>query len=162
DEVMPCGQRLTLTPQAIGAGAGEPAYRLHLLRCQAHAIRNEAAAILVAGALPAVPIEQAAGDIGGIDAAGILILRLVQAAFAASVAQRFPLRAVELIEGFFPEIQCLTSPIFRGTPEHDRARPHPRPAWPDRPPAPARSARRPDRRDRACGCARPDSRWRPS
>src|SRR3546814_7706764 len=67
---MPLRQRLALAAQPVGAGAGQPAYRLHLRGGQAHAIRHEAAAFLVVGALAAVPVKQAAGDIGGIDAAG--------------------------------------------------------------------------------------------
>jgi hypothetical protein len=53
-------------------------------------------------------VKQAAGDVGRVDTPRIFIFRLVQAAFAATVAQRFPLRAVQLVEGLFPEVQTVT------------------------------------------------------
>lgn len=48
-------------------------------------------------------VEQATGDIGRIEIAGIGILDLVQAAFAAPVAQRLPLRPVKRGERLLPE-----------------------------------------------------------
>ena len=61
-------------------------------------------AVAVILALRGAPVEQAAGDVGRIELAGLLILELVQAAFAAAVAQRLPLAAVELGERLrFPE-----------------------------------------------------------
>lgn len=47
-------------------------------------------AMTIIGATAAIEVEQFASNIGGIDAAGILILHLVQAAFAAAVTKRFP------------------------------------------------------------------------
>ncbi len=52
----------------------------------------------IVAAAPAAPIEQPARDVGGQQLAGFLVLELVDAAFAASVAQRLPLRAIELRE----------------------------------------------------------------
>ena len=48
-------------------------------------------------------IEQLAGDIGHVDLAVILVFGLQQAAFAAAVAQRFPLPAIKRFERRFPE-----------------------------------------------------------
>jgi hypothetical protein len=45
--------------------------------------------------LTGLQVKQFAGDIGGIDAAGIFVLHLVEATFAAPVAQGFPLRAIQ-------------------------------------------------------------------
>lgn len=64
-------------------------------------------------------IEQAAGDVGRVEIAGIFVLDLVQAAFAAAVAQRFPLRAVEggerlLPEGLYPIQRSISATIACG------------------------------------------------
>ena len=37
-------------------------------------------------------VEQAAGDVGEIDLAGVFVFEFVQAAFATSVAERLPFR----------------------------------------------------------------------
>jgi site-specific recombinase XerD len=57
------------------------------MRGQPHAIRHLAAAVLVIGAARAAQVQQLAGDIGHVDVAGVLILHLVEAALAATVAQ---------------------------------------------------------------------------
>ena len=107
-------------PVRIRRSARARAYRLSLdqargelrlslpMRGQPNAVGHKAPPLAIIAALPAMPVEQAAGDIGRIDVPRILILRLVQAAFAASVAQRFPLRAIKLVEGLFPEVQTVT------------------------------------------------------
>ena len=48
-------------------------------------------------------VEQAAGDVGRVECAGLVVLELVQAAFAAAVAQRLPFLAVERRDRLFPE-----------------------------------------------------------
>jgi hypothetical protein len=45
--------------------------------------------------LASLQVKQFASDIGGVNAAGIFVLHLVEATFAASVAQGFPLRAIQ-------------------------------------------------------------------
>src|SRR5690606_26366368 len=72
-----------------------------------------AAAMLVIAAARGRKVEQAARDIGRIDAAGVLILQLVQAAFAAAVAQGFPLPGVEAGERRFPEGALRCRPRHR-------------------------------------------------
>lgn len=57
----------------------------------------------VIGAATAFEIEKFAGNIGRVNAAGILILYLVQAAFPAPVAQRLPLLSIEGLYRLFPE-----------------------------------------------------------
>src|SRR3546814_16282094 len=51
--------------------------------------------MLVIAAARGFQVEQVAGDGGRIDAARVLILQLVQTAFAAAVSQRLPLSGIE-------------------------------------------------------------------
>ena len=95
DEVVPVGQRLSLVAEAIGARRGQPFDPADVARVQADAFRDIGVAVLVVGTASGLAVEQAAGDVGRVELARLLVLQLVQAAFAASVAQRFPLRAVE-------------------------------------------------------------------
>jgi site-specific recombinase XerD len=78
------------------------------MRGQPHAIRHLAAAVLVIGAARAAQVQQLAGDIGHVDVAGVLILHLVEAALAATVAQRFPFLALQRGKR---RSQKFTSPI---------------------------------------------------
>jgi hypothetical protein len=59
--------------------------------------------MLVVAAPRVREVQQLAGDIGGIDVAGVGVFDLVQAALAAAVAQRFPLGPAERRERPFPE-----------------------------------------------------------
>ena len=55
----------------------------------------------------AAPIKQVAGNIGGVQFPGILILKLVDATFAAAIAQGFPLRPVEPVKRhIFPKTRA--------------------------------------------------------
>ena len=100
--------------QAVGAGGGQPAQLEHLGRGEADAIVHPLGAVLVVGAAAGFEIEQPAGHIGVRDFAGVLILRLDQAAFGAAVAQRFPLLSGELVEGFLlPERDVVHAVVLR-------------------------------------------------
>src|SRR5690349_4007327 len=101
---MPLRQGAALSAKAISASERQPGNVPHIVARQSHAVWHETAAMLIVGALRALPVEQAAGDIGGIDAAGVGVLDLVQAAFAATVAQGFPLAAIKRFERRFPEV----------------------------------------------------------
>jgi hypothetical protein len=48
-------------------------------------------------------IEQFAGDVGHVDLTVILVLGFEQTAFAAAIAQGFPLGAIQRFERRFPE-----------------------------------------------------------
>src|SRR3546814_16981310 len=72
-----------------------------------------AAAMLVIAAARGRNVEQAARDIGGIDAPRVLVFQLVQAAFAAAVAQGFPLPGVEAGERRFPKGALRCRPRHR-------------------------------------------------
>jgi hypothetical protein len=107
DQIMPVGQRLALGTQTIGAGRRQPVDRSDIARGQPNAIGDKGAAMPVIGTLRGAPVEQATGDVGREQLARLLILQLVQASFAAAVAQRLPLAAIELVERrIFPEARA--------------------------------------------------------
>src|SRR3546814_7917272 len=63
--------------------------------------------VAIVRTLPARAIEQPAGDVGRDQRTGFVILELVDAAFAAAVAQRLPLSAIELFDRHvFPEARA--------------------------------------------------------
>lgn len=102
-QIMPGRQRFVVRAEAIGAGAREPGDILDIARGKPDAFDDIGAAVLVIAAETGLAIEQATGNICRVEIAGILILDLVQAAFSAAVAQRFPLRTVERRERLLPE-----------------------------------------------------------
>src|SRR3546814_11432568 len=72
-----------------------------------HAFADEGVAVAIVRTLPARAIEQPAGDVGRDQRTGFVILELVDAAFAAAVAQRLPLSAIELFDRHvFPEARA--------------------------------------------------------
>lgn len=102
-QIMPIGQWLTLRTQAIGAGQRQPWQIVHHGRRQVQTIRHQSLAVPIVPALRRRRIEQFAGDIGRIDAPGIFVFHLVQATFAAAIAQGLPLRGVEAGQRRFPK-----------------------------------------------------------
>lgn len=72
-------------------------------------------AVPIVSTAAAIQIEKLARDIGRIDAACILILDLVQAAFAATVAQSLPLIAGERFDWLLPErdLTQFSAPTWR-------------------------------------------------
>jgi hypothetical protein len=64
--------------------------------------------------LACLQIKQLARNVGGIDATRVFVLNLVQAAFATSVAQCLPLRAIEAFDRGFPErrLSHINGPIW--------------------------------------------------
>ncbi len=100
DEMVPPVKLLPLGQQPIGAGAGHEGQVGDIRRGDLHAIRYQLLPVLVASAATAERIEQVAGDIRMQDRPGILVLQLDQTAFAASVAERFPLRIGHLGQSF--------------------------------------------------------------
>ena len=103
NQIMPIGQWLARIAQNIGAGRWQPEIIADFAPRQPDAIGDIHPAGLVIRTLAAFQVEQLARDIGGIDAARVLILHLMQAAFAAAIAQGLPLRTVELVQRTFPE-----------------------------------------------------------
>ena len=91
-ERVPGVQVLAGGHQPIGAGLGEPAHGLDLGGRQRDAVGYIALPFRVVGAAAGLPVEQPAGDIAIGDFAGIDVFQLVQAAQAATVAERFPFR----------------------------------------------------------------------
>ena len=94
---------LAIGAAAVGAGRREPRHFADQLRGQPQAVGHERLAVAIIGAARGRMIEQAAGDVGLDDRAGVLVLYLVQAAAAAAVAQRFPLAPVERCQRFLPK-----------------------------------------------------------
>src|SRR3546814_20154186 len=93
---MPVGQALPRRAQPIGAGRWQPVDIADVRHRQPHAFADEGVAVAIVRTLPARAIEQPAGDVGSDQRTGFVILELVDAAFAAAVAQRLPLSAIEL------------------------------------------------------------------
>src|SRR5690606_2771078 len=84
-----------------GRQRGDGAY---VLRRQAQAVGHALGAAKIVGAPAQLGIEQPASDAGEVDIAGILVLELGQAALAAAVAERFPLRRRHRLQRLgFPE-----------------------------------------------------------
>ena len=92
DERVPPIEVAPLLHEPVGAGRRQPGEAAHALRRELHAIRHEAAAVLVVLAAAALPVEQLAGDVGPGDLAGVDVFQLVQTAPPAPIAERFPLR----------------------------------------------------------------------
>src|SRR3546814_14723104 len=94
-----------------------------------HAFADEGVAVAIVRTLPARAIEQPAGDAGRDQRTGFVILELVDAAFAAAVAQRLPLSAIELFDRHvFPERseerrvgkECVSTCRSRWSPYHSK------------------------------------------
>ncbi|EOQ80274.1 hypothetical protein K652_12161 [Pseudomonas aeruginosa VRFPA02] len=104
DQMVPERQVLAFGNQAIAAGRRQPLELVGLRRGELDTVGDETDALGVVGAAAALQVEQLAGDTRVVDAAVVLVLELLQAAQAATVAQRLPLVLVELGEGLaFPE-----------------------------------------------------------
>ena len=100
---MPILERLICGAKAVSASRGQPAEIVDPPALELDAIVDQFLAALVIGALTGVAVEQFAGDVGKMIFAGIVILKLVQAAAPAAVAQGFPLAPVEACQGLFPK-----------------------------------------------------------
>src|SRR3546814_20043781 len=120
---MPVGQRPPLLAQAVGAALRQPFDIGDLALGQRQTVGDVAAAVLVIAAARGRKVEQPARDIGGIDAPGILILQLVQAAFAAPVAQRLPLPRVQAGERGLTKGPRASFPPFASSAAHLSAAP---------------------------------------
>src|SRR5688572_26420701 len=90
-QVMPFGKRLVRRPQTVGAGLGEPVEFAQTIPVEDNAIADPLLAVRIVAAAAVAPVEQFASDIGRVKDAGVFVLKLVDAAAAAAVAQRFPL-----------------------------------------------------------------------
>ena len=103
-QVMPQQQIFTLTDQAVGAGGGQPLKLVGLSWRELNTVGDVLAPVAVISAAAGFQVQQFAGDARVINAAIVFILKLLQAAQAAAIAQRFPLVLIQLLEGFaFPE-----------------------------------------------------------
>src|SRR3546814_4922280 len=76
-----------LSTQLVSAAFGQPFNVVQQPQGQPKTVRNKRLPAAIIHALRAMPVKQFAGHVGGINPTAVLILYLVQAAFAASVAQ---------------------------------------------------------------------------
>lgn len=103
---MPVRQILALVQQAVGTGHRHEVQLADIARRQPHTVGNLARAVRVIAAPALAHVVEAAGDIREF-AAAVLVLQLNETAFAAVIAQRFPLflahlfQRFQLPEGFF-------------------------------------------------------------
>ena len=95
---MPLWQRFAFCQQTVGTGRRQPVGIIEVLDCQGDAVGHLDGTIPVVGTLTAWNIEQAAVHVSEIDFARVSILKAVQAALGATVAQGFPLVSIELFE----------------------------------------------------------------
>ena len=82
----------------LSSGLRSPRY----LQC-ARVLMNPARAAGVIAAAAGPGVEQFAGDIGEVDAAGVFVLELDEAAASAPVAERFPLAPGQFAQWLAPE-----------------------------------------------------------
>ena len=114
DEIVPVRQRQIVRPPHIGTGFRQPVHRLQPSESQPDAVRHLGKAIAIVGALPGPPVQQPASDIGGVNFPRVFVLKLVEAAFAAAVAQAFPFALCHLGERFIPPEAHDSPRIMKG------------------------------------------------
>ena len=126
DQIMPIRQRLTRRAQHISASGGQPDIIVDFVGRKAKAFWHNSLTPAIIRALAGLKIKQFARDIGGINAASVLVFNLVQATFAAAVAQGLPLRAIKAFYWGLPKgrVGHINGPIWRVQPLPDRVRLH--------------------------------------
>ena len=103
---MPIRQILALIEHAVGTGHRHEVQFADIARRQPHTVGNLPRAVRVIAASAIAHVIEAAGDIREF-AVTVLVLQLNETAFAAMIAQRFPLflahlfQRFQLPEGFF-------------------------------------------------------------
>src|SRR6056297_2087318 len=110
---VPVVERLALVEQFIGAGFGQPiGVALDRVGFERYAFRHE---LLTDGILPAAAggvVEEPTGNPGQSHLAGLVILQLVEAAFATPVAERLPFLLRHPVEaGAFPETRTQSAAV---------------------------------------------------
>ena len=98
DEVVPVVKVFALVDQAVGAGLRQPVDGGHDFGRQLDADRHELLAVWVVLALAGLVVEQLAVKFRHVEVAGGFVFELHQAAFAAAVAEGFPLRIGHFVE----------------------------------------------------------------
>lgn len=109
-EIMPPIEWAALRDETIGTRRRQPCVCLlhDLVHVELDAVRHMLPSVLIVLALAGAVIEQFAGDVRPEDFAGILVLELVQAAAAATIAQGVPFHIGQCIERLcFPEWEGL-------------------------------------------------------
>src|SRR5437660_42642 len=112
---MPPIEIAALGDEAIAAARRQPVEGVNIGWRQADAVRNLVGAVWIVLAGTGAGLEQAAGDMGEVDLAGILVLELLQAAARAAVAQAFPFGVRHFVQRLgFPEESLLARDSFGG------------------------------------------------
>jgi hypothetical protein len=78
---------------------------------QLKAVANPAPPVGIIGAAAGLDIEQSAGDVGEIDAAGVFVFEFDEASAATTVAEAFPLRRCQVFERLLPIGVRLRHPL---------------------------------------------------
>jgi hypothetical protein len=100
---MPGIEILALIDEAVGAGRRKPFDIADPRRRQLDAVRHFGFAAGIIRTAAGLFLEQTADDVGEVNLAGILILKLDQTTAAAAVAQRFPFAFGHIFQALFPE-----------------------------------------------------------
>src|SRR6056297_3763690 len=110
---MPVIERLALVKQLIGAGFGQPVgVALNRVGFERDAFRYELLADGILRAAAGGIVEQATGDSGQLHLASLVILQLVEAAFATAVAERPPFLLRHPVEaGGLPEARAQSAAV---------------------------------------------------
>ena len=103
DQIVPIGQRLARVAQNVRTGRWQPFEVADFALSKAQTIGHKRSPVLVVAAQCGFDIEQFARDVGRVNPAGLVVFDLVQAAFAAAVAQCLPLSPIECFERGLPE-----------------------------------------------------------
>src|SRR5215510_3782932 len=115
DQRMPPIEIAAFGDETIATARRQPAEGSHIFGSEANAIGNLGGTVLVILAGTGARIEQAAGDVGEVDLAGILVFELFQAAARATVAQALPFGVGHFLQRLgFPEESLLARDSFGG------------------------------------------------
>ena len=101
-QIMPVGQRKTGIAKHISTGRWQPFEIAYFAARKPKAIRYKRPPVPVITTLRGLRVQQLTSDIGRVNTTSVLVLNLMQAAFAAAIAQRLPLRAVKRFQRGFP------------------------------------------------------------
>src|SRR5262245_63590563 len=113
---MPPVEIAAFADEAVGAGRGQPAEFADIVGREPHAIVDLRTAIGIVMAAASLLVEQPAADVGVVDAAGVLVLELVETAAAAAVAQALPLVRRHLGQRLAPPEGAIRHGAFLSVP----------------------------------------------
>ena len=92
---MPFGEWLARGAKPIGTAVRQPVERGQIAAVELHTVRDQFHAMTIIQTPTVAPVQELARDIGRVKNARFLILKLMDAAPAAAVAQCFPFATIE-------------------------------------------------------------------